>query len=233
MELSAEKTRLFDFYDYQMAHYPLKVALAGKVDGEWVTWSTQNVLDRANELSTGLLNLGVKPGDRIALIANNRPEWVIVDRAILQIGAVNVPMYPTITVEDYAFIFNDAGVRFVFLSDGVILDKVEKAMESAPGVEGVFVFDPLPGQKHWTECLDEKPDITAIDKLRSEVKATDLATLIYTSGTTGVPKGVMLSHQNVASNALASKERLPVEPGGKGISFLPLCHIYERMLIYW
>lgn len=232
MDLQAEKTRLFDFLDYQMAHYPQKVALAGKVDGAWETYSTQAVIDRANEMSTGLLNLGVKRGDRIALIANNRPEWVITDRAILQIGAVNVPMYPTISDEDYAFIFNDAGVRFVFLSDDVILQKVLKAKESAPSVEGVFTFDKLPGQKHWTECLDAKPDITAIDKLRSEVKASDLATLIYTSGTTGVPKGVMLSHRNVASNAIASKERLPVEPGAKGISFLPLCHIYERMLIY-
>ncbi len=232
MELPAEKTRLFDFYDYQMAHFPQKVALAGKVNGEWVTYSTQAVLDHANDLSTGLLNLGVKPGDRIGLISNNRPEWVIADLAILQIGAINVPIYPTITDDDYAFIFNDAGVRFVFLSDEVILKKVLAAREKAPTLEGLFTFDKIAGQKHWTECLAEKPEITQIDKLRSEVKASDMATLIYTSGTTGLPKGVMLSHHNVASNAIASKERLPVNAGGKGVSFLPLCHIYERMLIY-
>lgn len=232
MELAPEKTRLFDFYDYQMAHYPQKVALAGKENGGWVTYSTQDVIDRANELSTGLLRLGVKPGDRIGLIANNRPEWVIADRAILQIGAVNVPIYPTVTDEDYAFIFNDAEVRMVFLSDEVILDKVERARKQAPSIEDIFTFDRIEGRKYWKECLAEKPDVTEIDRLRSQVKASDMATLIYTSGTTGTPKGVMLSHHNVASNAIASKERLPVFSGGKGVSFLPLCHIYERMLIY-
>lgn len=232
MELQAENTRLFDFYKFQLDYFPQKVALAGKENGEWQTFSTQEVIDMANKVSAGLLKRGIKPGDKVAIIANNRPEWVITDLAILQIGAINVPIYPTISDDDYAFIFNDSEVKLVFVSDKELLDKARAAKEKSPSVQEIYTFNPIPDARHWWEIHDSEPDLDKIEEIKKSVEAKDLATLIYTSGTTGTPKGVMLSHKNVASNAIASKERLPVDRGAKGVSFLPLCHIYERMIIY-
>jgi len=232
MSLSAEKTRLFDFYDYQLENYPQEVALAGKENGKWKTYSTKEVINLANELSAGLLANGIEPGDKVSIIANNRPEWVIADLAILQIGAINVPVYPTISDREYAFIFNDSEVKMVFVSDEELLEKAKQAKEQSPSVGQIYTFDTITGANHWTSILKADPDLEKIKGLKANVKPGDLATLIYTSGTTGTPKGVMLSHKNVASNAIASKERLPVKSSAKGLSFLPLCHIYERMLIY-
>lgn len=232
MALSAETTRLFDFYSYQLEHFPQDVALAGKEHGKWHTYTTQEVINKANELSTGLLRMGIVPGDKIAMISNNRPEWIITDLAILQIGAINVPVYPTISDKDYAFIFNDAGVKMAFVADEELLAKAIKAKEISPTLETIYTYETISGAEHWSELMDVNPDMDTINARKGEVKAKDLATLIYTSGTTGTPKGVMLSHQNVASNAIASEERLPVDSSAKGLSFLPLCHIYERMLIY-
>lgn len=232
MELQADKTRLFDFYQYQLDHFPKKDSVAGKENGKWKTYSTQEVIDMANKVSAGLLKHGIKPGDKVAIIANNRPEWVITDLAILQIGAVNVPIYPTISDDDYAFIFNDSEVKIVFVSDEELLAKARSAKEKSPSVEEIYTYDPVSGARHWWEIHEAEPDLKVIQDLKDGVKAEDLATLIYTSGTTGTPKGVMLSHRNVASNAIASKERLPVDSDAKGVSFLPLCHIYERMIIY-
>ncbi|NEN22766.1 long-chain fatty acid--CoA ligase [Cryomorpha ignava] len=232
MELNAETTRLFDFYAFQQKHFPAEDSLAGKVNGKWVKYSTAKVLELANKLSTGLLKLGIEPGDKIALISNNRPEWIITDLAILQIGAINVPMYPTISEKDYEFIFNDSEVKIVFVSDTEILEKVRNAQNRCPDLKSVFSFDKIENTTHWSSICSENPDTEKIEKLKSHIKASDLATLIYTSGTTGNPKGVMLSHSNIASNAIASKERLPVNEDARGVSFLPLCHVYERMLSY-
>ncbi len=232
MGLSAETTRLFDFIPYQLQQFPQDVCLAGKENGTWRTYSTQEILNAANELSTGLLRKGIGPGDKVALIANNRPEWIIADLAILQIGAINVPIYSTISEKDYAFIFNDSEVKLCFVSDEELLSKAKKAQESSPSLSEIYTFEPITDALHWSELLDTRPDMDKINELKAGVKASDLATLIYTSGTTGVPKGVMLSHQNIASNVIASKERLPVNDSARGVSFLPLCHVYERMLIY-
>lgn len=232
MELKADKTRLFDFYDFQLKHFPQEDAIADKVNGKWEKHSTQDVIDTANALSTGLLEKGIKPGDKVAIISNNRSEWVITDLATLQIGAINVPVYPTISDDGYAFIFNDSDVKVVFVSDAELLEKAKMAKEKSPSVEEIYTFDSISGAKHWKELHHAKPDLEQIKTLRNAVKAEDLATLIYTSGTTGTPKGVMLSHKNVASNAIGSKKRLPVDTNAKGVSFLPLCHIYERMIIY-
>ncbi len=232
MALSAETTRLFDFYPYQLEHFPKDVALAGKEDGKWRTYSTQEVINMANELSTGLMRMGIEPGDKVAIIANNRPEWIITDLAILQIGAINVPIYPTITDKDYAFIFNDSDVKIAFVSNEELLGKALLAKDISPSLTNIYTFDPVTGANHWSDLLDVSPNMTRINEIKDSVKAEDLATLIYTSGTTGTPKGVMLSHKNVASNAISSKERLPVNDTAKGVSFLPLCHIYERMLAY-
>jgi len=230
--MQADKTRLFDFIFNQLEHFPKKDSLAGKVNGKWEMYTTKEVIDTANALSTGLLKLGIKPGDKVAIISNNRPEWVITDLAILQIGAINVPVYPTISENDYKFIFNDSEVKVAFVSDAELFEKVTHIKAEVPSLLEIYTYNDVAGAKNWQTILDAEPDIEAIEKLRAGVKPEDLATLIYTSGTTGTPKGVMLSHKNVASNAIASKERLPVDRDAKGVSFLPLCHIYERMIIY-
>jgi long-chain acyl-CoA synthetase len=230
--MQADKTRLFDFIFYQLENFPKKDCLAGKKDGVWEKMSTQQVIDSANALSAGLLKLGIAPGDKVAIVANNRPEWVITDLAILQIGAINVPVYPTISENDYKFIFNDAEVKVAFVSDSDLYNKVSNIQAEVPTLQRSFTYDEVAGAPHWKEAFEDQADVEQIEKLRANVKPADLATLIYTSGTTGTPKGVMLSHQNVASNAIASKDRLPVDSNAKGVSFLPLCHIYERMIIY-
>ncbi len=232
MGLHAENTRLFDFYTYQKEHFPKQDSLAGKKDGKWEKYSTEEVLDLANKLSTGLMKLGIEAGDKIAIISNNRPEWIIADLAILQIGAIDVPIYPTISEKDYTYIFNDSEVKAAFVSDEELLKKVRKAQNNSPDLKSVFTFDKIEEVRHWSSLCDENPLIEKIESLKAQVKPSDLATLIYTSGTTGKPKGVMLSHQNIASNAIASKERLPVDKAARGVSFLPLCHVYERMLSY-
>ncbi len=227
-------TRLFDFIQYQKDNYPLEVALAGKENGEWITYSTDEVINLGNKLSRALLSLGVQPGDKIALVSNNRPEWNIVDLAVLQIGAINVPIYPTITSSEYEYIFNNAEIKYCFVSDQEIYDKVKAIFDNVSTLQDIFSFDKLEGVKRWTDVM-ELGDIEYQEKveiLKSNVKTDDLATLIYTSGTTGVPKGVMLSHNNLLSNVLASRLRLPLYAGEKALSFLPLCHVYERILSY-
>lgn len=232
MGLKAENTRLFDFYTYQKENYPKSDSLAGIENGQWKKYSTDEVIDLANRLSTGLMKLGIEAGDKIAIISNNRPEWVIADLAILQIGAIDVPVYPTISDKDYTYIFNDSEVKAAFVSDKELLEKVRSAKQNSPTLKSVFTFDRIPDVRHWSTLCDDHPQVEKIQARRDKVKAGDLATLIYTSGTTGKPKGVMLSHKNVASNAIASKERLPVSSDARSVSFLPLCHVYERMLIY-
>ncbi len=230
----AQVKRLFDIPHYQLANYPQQDMLAAKVNGAWVRYSTQEVIEMANRMSKGLLRLGLKPGDRVGLVSNNRPEWNISDLSVLQIGAANVPVYPTASSTDYKFIFNDAGIKFCFVSGEELYRKVEAIRAEVPSLIEIYSFDKLPGVKHWTEILElgsEDPD-EELESIKAAIKADDLATLIYTSGTTGAPKGVMLSHHNIVSNLLASTERLPVDSEGRALSFLPLCHVYERMLNY-
>lgn len=226
-----ELKRAFDFLYYQQQKYPRADALAGKENGQWVKYSTQVIVDIANRLSIGLLKLGVKKDDKVAIISPNRPEWNLADFGIQQIGAISVPMYPTITVEDYRYIFNDAGVKVVFVSDQSLYDKVREATEGM-GIYAIYTFDKLAGIAHWTEleAMGKNEDVRQLDSRKDAVKETDLLTLIYTSGTTGRPKGVMLTHKNVVSNTLAVNKTFTHVPNGasKALSFLPLCHIYER-----
>ena len=227
--------RLFDVPYYQLEKYPKTDALCTKVNGEWVKYSTQEFISKANLFSRGLLALGVQPGDKIALISsNNRSEWNICDIGILQIGAIDVPVYPTICAADYKFIFNDAQVKFCFVSDKELYDKVYSVKNEIPSLKEIYTFNKVDGTNNWLQVMDAgmKTDIAEVEKLKAHVKEDDLATLIYTSGTTGVPKGVMLSHKNIVSNAKACIERLPVDSKGKSLSFLPVCHVYERMLHY-
>ena len=227
-------TRLFDILDYQLVKFPKQDALSVKEDGKWVPTSTQEWADKTNMFSRGLLELGVQPESKIATISNNRPEWHIVDFGILQLGAVNVPIYPTISEEDYVYIFNNAKVEYCIVSDDVLLGKVNAIIDKVPTLKKVFTFNKIDGATHWTEILElgENADQQKVEDLKGKVKPDDLATLIYTSGTTGLPKGVMLTHNNILSNCINSTPRVPVDHTAKALSFLPICHIFERMVVY-
>lgn len=230
-------TRLFDFPYYQLETYPLEESLVTKYNGKWEALSTQQYIDQANALSRGLLRLGVQPNDKIAVISmTNRTEWNIVDIGVLQLGAQNVPIYPTISKEDYEYVLNHSEAIYCFVSCTEVLEKILEISPKLKTVKEVYCFDQLDNCQHWTEVLKMGEDTSNQEEVKARmeaVKPEDLATLIYTSGTTGVPKGVMLSHHNITSNALESSARLPIASGKvKALSFLPLCHVYERMLIY-
>lgn len=232
-----EITRLFDFPYYQLEKFNLSDALNIKKDGKWVATSTQEYIDKANAISRGLLRLGVKPNDKIAIISmTNRTEWNICDIGILQTGAQNVPIYPTISEEDYAYVLNHSESKYCFVSCTDVKSKVTAIRDKVPSLLEVYSFDELSDCKNWSDVLDLGADTSnqdELDQIKQAVTTDDLATLIYTSGTTGRPKGVMLSHKNIVSNALASALRLPVgDRDVRALSFLPVCHIYERMLMY-
>jgi long-chain acyl-CoA synthetase len=230
-----EIKRLFDFPYHQLEQYNLKEALVTKYDGKWVATTTQSYLDQANAISRGLLKLGVKPNDKIAVISStNRTEWNIMDIGILQLGAQNVPIYPTISEEEYEYVLNHSESIYCFVSDEEVLTKVNAIKANVPTLKEVYSFDAINGCKSWEEVKEEDKTLQSeVEKLKDAVKEDDLATLIYTSGTTERPKGVMLSHKNVVSNAVNSASRFPIILGqSKALSFLPVCHIYERMLMY-
>ena len=235
--MAIEIKRLFDFPYYQLEKYNLEKSLISKVNGKWVATSSQEFVNKANAISRGLLRLGVKPKDKIAVISTtNRTEWNILDIGILQIGAVNIPVYPTISQNDYKYIFNHAEVTYCFLSDEILFEKANAIKNEVPTLKEIYSFEDIPGCKNWKEVLDlgkDENNQAKVEKLKDKVKHHDLATIIYTSGTTGVPKGVMLSHNNIVTNVLDSKPRLPITEGQtKVLSFLPVCHIFERMLHY-
>ncbi|TRO66686.1 AMP-dependent synthetase/ligase [Christiangramia sabulilitoris] len=231
-----EIKRLFDFPYYQLENFPLEHSLGTKYGDEWQTLSTQQYIDQANAISRGLLRLGVKPNDKIAVIStNNRTEWNVMDIGILQLGAQNVPIYPTISEEDYAYVLNHSESIYCFVSDEEVLDKVNR-IKGTTQLKEVYSFDEIAGCKNWKEVLksgEDKSNQDEVEKIKDAVKPDDLATLIYTSGTTGRPKGVMLTHNNIVSDVLGSAPRVPFEKGTyKALSFLPVCHIFERMILY-
>ena len=233
-----EVKRLFDFPYYQLENYPQEGALVSKVNGQWIKTSTQQYIDQANAISRGLIKLGVKANDKVALISmTNRTQWNICDIGILQIGAQDVPIYPTISEQDYEYVLNHSESKYVFVSCQEVLEKINKIKANVPSLLGVYSFEDIDGCDSWQQVIDlgnENKDLQQeVQKRMDAVQEDDLATLIYTSGTTGKPKGVMLSHKNIACNAKHSKGRLPIEMGkSKALSFLPVCHIYERMLLY-
>ncbi len=233
-KLSAEIKRLFDVPQYQLRYCPQDVCLSGKENGEWIKYSTQEVVDKVNLVSKGLLKLGIQPGDKIGLISNNRPEWNFMDLGILQVGAIDVPIYPTASEADYTYIINDAQIKIMVVSDEELYQKVIRVKGECPSIQHVFTFNQVKDAKHWSEIttLGEDGNQDDVEALKANVREDDLATLIYTSGTTGLPKGVMLSHKNIVSNAISSTARFPVAHGARALSFLPVCHVYERMLLY-
>lgn len=233
--MSNEITRIFDIPYYQLKNNPLEKSLITKYNGKWIAESTQSYLNKALQISKALLEIGVQKNDKIALISStNRNEWHIMDIGIQQIGAINVPVYPTISESDYEYIFNNAGVTYCFVSDEELFKKVTTIKDKVPTFKGLYSFDSVKDCSNWEELLELGKKSTKdqeVETLKASIKSEDLATIIYTSGTTGNPKGVMLSHKNLVSNVLNSEERIP--PGlTRGLSFLPVCHVFERMITY-
>jgi len=219
--------RLFDLIPYQISKYNKEIAFGRKEKGVWKTYSSSEVKGIVDELSLGFLAQGLLEGEKVAIISENRPEWNFIDLALQQIGAISVPMYPTITADDYAYIFDHAEVKFIFVGDETIYEKARKSGEGRK----IYSFDSLEGVTHWTELQKEGVggDLVQLEAHKAKVDPQDLFTIIYTSGTTGRPKGVMLTHANVLSN-LMSVSTIMSPPVGtsKVLSFLPLCHIFER-----
>ncbi len=227
-------TRLFDIVPYQLTNFPQKEAISSKVNGKWKTLTTEVFLDQINKASRSFLAAGMNPGDKVALISNNRTEWNIVDNGMMQVGVINVPIYPTISEADYKFIFNQAEIKIAFVSSEELFRKISNIKDQVPSLQEIYSFDHVDGCKHFDEFLKLGVDVdhTRVVDIATEIKPDDLATIIYTSGTTGLPKGVMLSHNNVVSNIKCVIPLLPLGPNRRTISFLPLCHIFERVVSY-
>lgn len=236
-----EPKRLFDCIEYQLSTKPLPDMLAAKESGRWKTYSTQQVKETVDRLSAGLVSLGIGPNDmtvekrdKIAILSKNRPEWVMLDLAVQQAGAILAPIYPTINVNELEFVLNDAEVKLVFVNDEDLYLKVLSVKEKVPSLKEIFTFEHTPNARHWKEVMDQGK-AEHLDKVRSysaQIGYKDIATIIYTSGTTGKPKGVMLSHENILSNVMACIPCFPPGQSMKVLSFLPLNHIFERMVTY-
>ena len=235
--------RLFDCLEHQLQHFPKSDMLAAKENGEWRTYSTDKVVETVNRFSAGLIELGVsardvtpESSDKIAIISNNRPEWIFTDLAVQQIGAILVPVYPTTSPLELEFILNDAAVQYLFVSNAELLEKAKAVAAKVPSIKSIYTFDKIEGAKHWSEVTALANDalLEKVKEIKTTIPVSHLATIIYTSGTTGTPKGVMLSHRNIYSNVQFSKESFPFNdaPDSKVLSFLPLNHIFEKTVTY-
>ncbi len=229
-------TRLFDILPhYANSFKPKDDVLAGKDNGIWVKYSIADYISHADNISYGLLKLGIKPGDNVATISGSRPEWNLVDMGIQQAGAIHVPIYPTISESDYKYILEHAEVKVIFVSGRDTFRKIEHLVDSLKGLVAIYAFKETESIQHLDALLKlgkDNADPTKIKELKASIVPDDMATIIYTSGTTGNPKGVMLTHRNIISNFMAVKDIPPVGEEGRALSYLPLCHIYERMLVY-
>lgn len=229
-------TRIFDILDYQLARHPLEDALARREDKKnWTRYSSAQFKSYSDEVSMGLLKLGLVKGDKIAIISTtNRPEWHFIDRGCLQIGVVGIPIYPTISPAEYEYIFNHAEVKYIFLSDKLLYKKIKQVEDKIPSLKGIYSFDTIEGVSSWKELLTVpfSEGGKALEEIRDNISEEDLATIIYTSGTTGFPKGVMLTHKNIVSNVRDNLHMVPLKFGDVTLSFLPLCHVFERVLNY-
>ena len=233
-----EVTRLFDLLENGKKVYSANPALGCKQNGQWITYGISEFIDYANNLSYGFLAMGLNKGDKVITVTNNRPEWNFVDMGLNQAGMVHVPVYPTISREEYEFILKHSDARLVFVSDKQLYELIKPLADKIPEIIGVFTFNDIPGAPGWMEVVNRgKENSTAVLEKLAAIKPTiqpdDLASMIYTSGTTGMPKGVMLSHKNFLSNAQALLPLFELGPGDKSLSFLPLSHVYERLVNYY
>ena len=231
----SELKRLFDLIPYQLKNYSIKNCVSDKKDGKWENFSTEEVQSVIDKFSFGLLKLGVNHGDKLAIISPNRTEWNFVDLGIMQTGCVDVPIYPNISVQEYEYIFNDAEVKYAFVANEDLYQKIFSIKKKVKSLIDIYTFDKLEGKKHWKEIL-ELADESLRDRLnqiKDSIKSDDLATIIYTSGTTGTQKGVMLSHKNILSNVNSIQQIMPLNNTHRALSFLPICHIFERTAVYY
>ncbi|MCF8331873.1 MAG: long-chain fatty acid--CoA ligase [Bacteroidales bacterium] len=228
--------RIFDLLPYGLEKFGTDhLVLAGKEDGKWIEYTQEQFIEYVRDISSGLIELGVEPGQKIATISNNRPEWNFLDMAIMQIGAVHVPIYPTISQADYEYILNHAEVQYVFVAGWELFRKIEHIIPNISSLKDIYTFRELRNYKHLNELIQlgrDHPHEDKIKRRRENITKDQCATLIYTSGTTGNPKGVMLSHDNLISNFKAVSWIPPIGPESRALSYLPLCHVYERMLNY-
>jgi long-chain acyl-CoA synthetase len=236
-----EPRRLFDCLQYHLERTPLPDMLAGKEAGQWRKYSTGEVKETVDKISAGLLGLGISCGDmshegrdKIAILCKNRPEWIMLDLAVQQIGAILVPVYPTINVNELEFVLKDAQVKMVFVNDEESFHKVYSLKEKLPNLRDIFTFEHVANARHWKEvtALSSPQLLERIKTIADKIDYEDLVTIIYTSGTTGTPKGVMLSHRTILSNVMACIPCFPPGEEMRSLSFLPLNHIFERMVSY-
>jgi len=230
----SKPTRLFEYLDKQVNEQPNPKAISFKEGNQWISYSSQDFQNEANRYSLSFLANGLKLGDRVAIIANNRPEWNFFDIGLLQVGAVSVPIYPTSSLNDFEYIMNNSEVKFLFVSDKSIYDKVVQIRQNVPSLIEIYSFDKIEGCKHVSEFLSSAnwDRISELSSVKDSIKGQDLATIIYTSGTTGNPKGVMLSHRNIIFNIEAVEGIIPIKFGANVLSFLPLCHVFERVATF-
>ncbi len=235
--------RLFDCLDHQLQHFPKKDMLAAKENGQWINYSTAQSIDIVNRFSAGLMKLGLSGNnmtamgsDKIAIISNNRPEWLFTDMAAQQLGVILVPVYPTTNPLELEFILNDASVKYIFVSNDELFQKIKSIAGNVPSIKTIYTFDKIAGASHWSEVtgLADEASLQQVNVIKQTIPVSHLATIIYTSGTTGTPKGVMLSHKNIYTNVQFSKTSFPFNdaPESKVLSFLPLNHIFEKTCSY-
>ena len=233
-----EPTRTFDLLTRMQNKFADKTdVVAGKEDGKWHRYSVPEYIDYCNWVSFALLSMGIKKGDKVAIISNNRPEWNFTDFGISQAGAVSVPIYPTLSVEEYAYILGHAEPKLIFVSDKNLYEKIKPIIDQTRIISDIYTFDKISEAKHFVEVITLGKKMASslkeeLEKAKAAVDPSDLVTIIYTSGTTGFPKGVMLMHSNLVSNFIEQSFIHPLGPGAKFLSFLPLSHIYERTLTY-
>jgi long-chain acyl-CoA synthetase len=229
-----EITRIFDILEkYRYDYKEKEDALACKENGKWIKYSSNQYVELSKYISLGLLALGLKKGDKIATISNNRPEWNFMDMGMNQIGLIHVPIYPTISKEDYLFIFNHCEPKMVVISDKLLFEKIKPVAEQSKSKPEIYTFNRIPGAKNWSEIIElgklhEAEFVGKLEEEKKTISPDEVVTIIYTSGTTGFPKGVMLSHNNIVSNAIGAGTLHPFGPSHRMLSFLPVCHIFER-----
>lgn len=228
-----EVTRTFDIVAHMMANYPKDDALAVKRNGHWEKFSTAEYREKVDLFSFGLISLGLKKGDKIFTISNNRPEWNIMDMGMSQAGGIHVPVYPNNSDDEFLHILSHSDARFVIVSSAELYEKIKPLADQTPNIEKVFTIDKVEGVPGFDDIIEvgrqnKAPEL--LEKIKASIEHEDLVSIIYTSGTTGRSKGVMLSHKNFLSNIMASKHLLPVDHTAKFLSFLPLCHVFERMV---
>jgi long-chain acyl-CoA synthetase len=232
--------RLFDMAEHQASMRPGGIMFAAKIKGAWQTLTCKEVVQKARDLAAGLLEVGInnaslepEKAEKIALISNNRPEWLITDLGIQQTGAILTPIYPTVSPEDFAYIMNEAEVRTLFIANQELYDRFRHAFAQIPTLQYVYSFDPIEGVRSWNELTSTLQGENRRQEVVQRINAQSIATIIYTSGTTGKPKGVMLSHKNIASNV---RDCMPVfhfaRQDDRALSFLPLNHIFEKTVSY-